>query len=80
MRAAISSIYRVRCNPFCLCHVTPVTRLLTLLCARQERGLQGFLSGATLRISRKAASSAIAWTVYEGLLIIMRDKGLLKAV
>jgi solute carrier family 25 protein 38 len=40
----------------------------------QERGLVGFFAGSTLRISRKAASSAIGWTVYEGLLLALRDK------
>ncbi|ADV23602.1 solute carrier family 25, member 38 [Cryptococcus gattii Ru294] len=40
----------------------------------QERGLLGFFSGTSLRISRKAASAAIGWTVYEGLLIFLRDR------
>ncbi|KAG7562877.1 hypothetical protein FFLO_01706 [Filobasidium floriforme] len=40
----------------------------------QERGLSGFFAGSSLRISRKAASSAIGWTVYEGLLLALRDK------
>lgn len=39
-----------------------------------ERGFRGFFSGSILRISRKAASSAIAWSVYEGLLLVMRDR------
>lgn len=34
----------------------------------------GFFSGSSLRISRKAASSAIAWTVYEALLLFLRDQ------
>ncbi|EIW68456.1 hypothetical protein TREMEDRAFT_69380 [Tremella mesenterica DSM 1558] len=38
-----------------------------------DRGLLGFFSGSSLRISRKAASSAIAWTVYEAVLIFLRD-------
>lgn len=40
----------------------------------QDRGIEGFFSGSSLRISRKAASSAIAWTVYEGLLLFLRDR------
>lgn len=40
----------------------------------QERGPLGFFSGTSLRISRKAASAAIGWTVYEGLLIFLRDR------
>jgi solute carrier family 25 protein 38 len=40
----------------------------------QDRGLAGFFSGSSLRVSRKAASSAIAWTVYEGLLLFYRDR------
>lgn len=39
-----------------------------------DLGLQGFFSGSVLRISRKAASSAIAWTVYEGLLLVFHEK------
>ncbi|ORY35697.1 mitochondrial carrier domain-containing protein [Naematelia encephala] len=38
-----------------------------------DRGIAGFFSGSTLRISRKAGSGAIAWTVYEGLLLFLRD-------
>lgn len=33
----------------------------------KERGLQGFFDGVMLRVIRKGASSAIAWTLYEGL-------------
>jgi solute carrier family 25 protein 38 len=40
----------------------------------QDRGIAGFFSGSSLRISRKAASSAIAWTVYEAMLIFIRDR------
>jgi solute carrier family 25 protein 38 len=36
--------------------------------------MAGFLSGSSLRISRKAASSAIAWTVYEGLLLVLHSQ------
>ena len=38
----------------------------------QQRGLIGFFDGATLRVSRKILSSAIAWAVYEGILIFIR--------
>lgn len=37
-------------------------------------GLGGFFAGSSLRISRKAASSAIAWTVYEGLLLVFHKQ------
>ncbi|ODN83624.1 hypothetical protein L202_01726 [Cryptococcus amylolentus CBS 6039] len=40
----------------------------------QERGIAGLFSGTSLRISRKAASAAIGWTVYEALLIFLRDR------
>ncbi|OCF32700.1 solute carrier family 25, member 38 [Kwoniella heveanensis BCC8398] len=39
-----------------------------------DRGALGLFSGTSLRISRKAASAAIGWTVYEGLLIFLRDR------
>ncbi|KAL7422452.1 hypothetical protein Q5752_003100 [Cryptotrichosporon argae] len=39
-----------------------------------DRGLPGFFSGSALRVSRKAASSAIAWTVYEGVLLFLQAK------
>ncbi|WVQ95127.1 hypothetical protein IAU59_002221 [Kwoniella sp. CBS 9459] len=45
-----------------------VTRILA------DRGPLGLFSGTSLRISRKAASAAIGWTVYEGLLIFLRDR------
>jgi solute carrier family 25 protein 38 len=35
-----------------------------------QRGLMGFLDGASLRLSRKVLSSAIGWVVYEGLLMV----------
>jgi len=35
-----------------------------------RRGVSGFFDGASLRLSRKVASSAIGWVVYEGLLIL----------
>lgn len=40
----------------------------------QEHGLHGFFSGVSLRIVRKGASSAIGWSVYEGLLLSFRDR------
>ncbi|WOO77922.1 Mitochondrial glycine transporter [Vanrija pseudolonga] len=40
----------------------------------RDSGLKGFFSGSSLRISRKAASSAIAWTVYEGLLLVFHTR------
>ncbi|ORX38358.1 mitochondrial carrier domain-containing protein [Kockovaella imperatae] len=42
----------------------------------QDRGIPGFFSGSSLRIFRKAASGAIAWTVYESILLFVRDQGL----
>lgn len=41
----------------------------------RDTGVPGFFSGSSMRISRKAASSAIAWTVYEGLLLFMGKQG-----
>jgi hypothetical protein len=46
----------------------------TMAANMQDRGIAGFFSGSSLRISRKAASSAIAWTVYEAMLIFIRDR------
>ncbi|KAI5449346.1 hypothetical protein NCC49_004797 [Naganishia albida] len=43
----------------------------------RTRGLSGFFAGSTLRISRKAFSSAIGWSVYEGLLLGLRDRKVL---
>ncbi|WWC71389.1 uncharacterized protein I206_105344 [Kwoniella pini CBS 10737] len=40
----------------------------------QDRGPIGLFSGTSLRISRKAASAAIGWTVYEALLLFLRDR------
>jgi solute carrier family 25 protein 38 len=40
----------------------------------QDRGLSGFFSGSSLRISRKAASSAIAWSVYEAVLLFLKER------
>ncbi|CAK9780611.1 mitochondrial carrier [Cutaneotrichosporon oleaginosum] len=39
-----------------------------------DLGFAGFFAGSSLRVSRKAASSAIAWTVYEGLLLMFRAR------
>jgi len=41
----------------------------------KQRGTSGFFDGASLRLSRKVASSAIGWAVYEGLLIVVNPKG-----
>lgn len=40
----------------------------------QQRGFTGFFDGASLRLSRKVASSAIGWAVYEGILIFMKTQ------
>lgn len=45
---------------------TSVTRSISLIAAR--KGLVGFFEGALLRMARKAGSSAIAYSLYEGLL------------
>lgn len=37
----------------------------------KQRGFSGFFDGASLRLSRKVASSAIGWAVYEGLLMLI---------
>ncbi|GBE79071.1 Solute carrier family 25 member 38 homolog [Sparassis crispa] len=37
-----------------------------------QRGVRGFFDGAALRVSRKPLSSALAWAVYEGMLMFMR--------
>ncbi|KAF9643311.1 solute carrier family 25 member 38 [Thelephora ganbajun] len=41
----------------------------------KQRGVSGFFDGASLRLSRKVASSAIGWAVYEGLLILVNPNG-----
>ncbi|PBK73210.1 solute carrier family 25 member 38 [Armillaria solidipes] len=38
----------------------------------QQRGVSGYFDGASLRLTRKVFSSAIAWAVYEGVLLFMR--------
>ncbi|OXC63570.1 hypothetical protein AYX13_06660 [Cryptococcus neoformans] len=67
LRKAIARVVQVRCLACILGH-SPTRHTL------QERGPLGFFSGTSLRISRKAASAAIGWTVYEGLLIFLRDR------
>lgn len=44
----------------------------------EQRGLAGYFDGASLRLSRKVLSSAIGWTVYEGVLMFMGTQGLKK--
>ena len=55
----------------------PRLNLMSLYTEMQSRGFAGFFAGSTLRISRKAASSAIGWSVYEGLLLGLRDRKVL---
>ncbi|KAF8451034.1 solute carrier family 25 member 38 [Boletus edulis BED1] len=38
----------------------------------QQRGVRGFLDGASLRMSRKILSSTIGWAVFEGILLFMQ--------
>ncbi|KAF8432535.1 mitochondrial carrier domain-containing protein [Boletus edulis BED1] len=38
----------------------------------QQRGVWGFLDGASLRMSRKILSSTIGWAVFEGILLFMQ--------
>ncbi|KDQ14162.1 hypothetical protein BOTBODRAFT_352351 [Botryobasidium botryosum FD-172 SS1] len=40
----------------------------------RERGPSGFLDGVSLRLTRKVFSSAIAWTVYEAMMIALQKK------
>lgn len=40
----------------------------------KQRGIMGFFDGLSLRISRKVASSAIGWAVYEALLTAMHNR------
>lgn len=68
IRKAVSRIYKVSpVQPQFQAH---------LITNDQDRGFAGFFSGSSLRISRKAASSAIAWTTYEALLMFLRDQHL----
>jgi len=39
----------------------------------KQRGISGFLDGASMRLTRKVLSSAIGWAVYEGVLLVMRN-------
>ncbi|KAF9782124.1 solute carrier family 25 member 38 [Thelephora terrestris] len=49
--------------------------VMTVRTIWKQRGISGFLDGASLRLSRKVASSAIGWAVYEGLLILVNSNG-----
>jgi len=49
--------------------------LRTVKTVWKQRGVSGFFDGASLRLSRKVASSAIGWAVYEGLLILVNPNG-----
>ncbi|KAF9030697.1 mitochondrial carrier, partial [Hymenopellis radicata] len=44
----------------------------TVMTIWNQRGIQGYFDGVSLRLSRKVLSSAIAWAVYEGVLMFMR--------
>jgi solute carrier family 25 protein 38 len=44
---------------------TSIARSVALIASR--KGMVGFFEGAALRMARKAGSSAIAWSLYEGL-------------
>ncbi|KAF8554100.1 solute carrier family 25 member 38 [Imleria badia] len=39
----------------------------------QQRGIEGFLDGASLRMSRKILSSTIGWAVFEGILLSIQS-------
>lgn len=71
IRAAMTSIFQV--SLFAVGSLSNADRHIAHP-YHQERGFKGFFAGSSLRISRKAASSAIGWTVYEGLLLALRDK------
>jgi len=43
--------------------------MTTVVTLWKQRGIVGYFDGASLRLSRKVFSSAIAWAVYEGLLL-----------
>jgi len=55
--------------------VVSLTSTVLYLQSAQQRGISGFFDGASLRLSRKVASSAIGWAVYEGLLILANPNG-----
>ncbi|KZS94048.1 mitochondrial carrier [Sistotremastrum niveocremeum HHB9708] len=40
----------------------------------KQRGPLGFFDGASLRLSRKVASSAVAWAMYEGVLLFLKNQ------
>lgn len=61
---AISHIYRV----------SPGLAQIVTAADPQDSGFGGFFAGSALRVSRKAASSAIAWTTYEGLLLLFHAR------
>jgi len=46
----------------------------TVMAVWNERGINGFFDGASLRLSRKILSSAIGWAVYESLLVFVRTR------
>jgi len=48
--------------------------LVFVFALKKEHGIHGFFSGVSLRIVRKGASSAIGWSVYEGMLLSFRDR------
>jgi hypothetical protein len=66
LQADLPSCASSRASPY-----RPFPLLLPL---PKDHGIHGFFSGVTLRIARKGASSAIAWSVYEGLLLVFRDR------
>lgn len=72
-RSSARTIFRVRLllAPLVL---LPICARFTLPPHPQEHGFHGFFSGVSLRIVRKGASSAIGWSVYEGLLLAFRER------
>ncbi|KAK2462272.1 hypothetical protein APHAL10511_005578 [Amanita phalloides] len=46
----------------------------TLRAIWKNGGIAGYFDGLTLRMSKKVLSSAITWTVYEGVLLFMRAR------
>lgn len=52
--------------------IATITQRSTIYRILQQRGALGFFDGVSLRFSRKVLSSAIGWTVYEGLLMILQ--------
>ena len=77
LRKAVARIYSVSpgAGLWANCSHDGLVRECSIVKAEpQDRGIAGFFSGSTLRISRKAASGAIGWTVYEGILLFLRDR------